>query len=69
MVQSSITNISSAFFTVCSLCAIMITVRHKNNLSKDSVINSSLSESNADVGSSKSIIEGFLRNIFAMANL
>ena len=61
------TMISSARFTVWSLCATMMTVRHSNSVSSASVIFSSLNESSAEVGSSRRMISGFLRKIFAIA--
>gem|GEM_PF-4003702 len=63
------TIISSASLTVWSLCAITITVFHLNKLCSASEIFCSETESSAEVGSSKSIICGFLSIIFAIASL
>ena len=64
---ASITMISSARFTVWSLCATMMTVLSLKSISSASVIFSSEKLSRAEVGSSRSMISGSLRNIFAIA--
>ena len=61
------TMMSSAFLTVWSLCATMMTVRPSKSVSSASVICSSEKLSSADVGSSRRMISGFFRNILAMA--
>lgn len=65
----SMISISSASFTVCSLWAIIITVRHAKRLLNASVTASSLILSRADVGSSRMMISGSFRNNLAIASL
>jgi hypothetical protein len=63
----SITTIVSACITVCNLCAIMTTVLPFVNSCNALVIACSETLSNADVGSSRIRIRGFLRKTLAIA--